>query len=47
MLDFKVVKATLEIDDTNELILVLPSDKEFYASDLTQDREQAVRAVEK
>ena len=47
VLDFKVIKAKLEIDDTNTLILMLPSDKEFYASDLTQDREQAVRAVEK
>jgi acetolactate decarboxylase len=47
VLDFRVVKAKLEIDDTGTLTLMLPDDKEFYAADLTADREQAVKAVEK
>ena len=47
VLDFKIGKAILEIDDTNEFNLSLPSDKAFYGADLSRDREQAVRAVEK
>jgi acetolactate decarboxylase len=47
VLDFKVEKAVLEVDDTSEFNLVLPSDKAFYGADLTPDREQAVKAVEK
>ncbi len=47
VLDFKIGKALLEVDDTSEFNLVLPSDKAFYDADLAPDREQAVRAVEK
>jgi acetolactate decarboxylase len=47
VLDFKVLKAKVEIDDTSTLILMLPSDGEFYAADLKPDREKAIRAVEK
>jgi acetolactate decarboxylase len=47
VLDFRIEKAILEVDDTNEFDLILPSDKAFYGADLAQDREKAVRAVEK
>ena len=47
VLDFKVEKAILEVDDTSEFDLILPSDRAFYDADLAPDREQAVKAVEK
>jgi acetolactate decarboxylase len=47
VLDFKIEKALLEVDDTNELDLILPSDKAFYGADLAPDREKAVEAVER
>ncbi len=47
VLDFKIEKAILEVDDTNEFDLILPSDKAFYGADLAPDRENAVKAVEK
>ena len=47
VLDFRVLKATLEIDYTNRFILVLPSDESFYAADLSPDRDKALKAVEK
>jgi acetolactate decarboxylase len=47
VLDFNVEKAILEIDDTRELSLVLPSDSAFDQADLTVDREKELKAVEK
>jgi acetolactate decarboxylase len=47
VLDFSVEKATLEIDDTDEFAVILPSDKAFYGADLTPDREKELKAVEK
>lgn len=47
VLDFRVDKAVLEVDDTSEFDLILPSDRAFYDADLTPDRGQALKAVEK
>lgn len=47
VLDFKVEKAVMEIDDTGELTLILPSDKAFQNADLSLDREKELKAVEK
>jgi acetolactate decarboxylase len=47
VLDFSVEKARVEIDDTGEFTVILPSDKAFYGADLTPDREKEVKAVEK
>lgn len=47
VLDFKIEKATMEIDDTNEFLLTLPSDTAFHNADLTPDREKELKAVEK
>ncbi|HEY3276561.1 MAG TPA: acetolactate decarboxylase [Syntrophorhabdaceae bacterium] len=47
VLDFAVEKATLEIDDTTEFTLIIPSDRDFYQADLTPDREKDLKAVEK
>ena len=47
VLDFTVEQALLEIDDTDEFMLMLPSDKAFYGADLTQDREKELKSVEK
>jgi len=47
VLDFKVERAVLEIDDTGELTVIFPSDKAFYGADLTPDREKELKAVEK
>lgn len=47
VLDLRVDKALMEIDDTNEFLLLLPSDKEFYAADLDKDREKDLKKVEK
>ncbi len=46
VLDFKAQKAIAEIDDTNELFLMLPSDSSFYKADLALDREKELSAVE-
>lgn len=47
VLDFTAEKATLEIDDTTEFTLIIPSDQGFYRADLTPDREKELKAVEK
>ena len=47
VLDFKVERAVLEVDDTGEFTLILPSDKAFYGADLAPDREKELKAVEK
>jgi acetolactate decarboxylase len=47
VLDFKVEKATMEIDETREFLLILPSDKAFFSADLATDREKELKAVEK
>lgn len=47
VLDFIVKEAVLEVDYMNQFSLVLPSDKGFYGADLTPDREEAPKAVEK
>ncbi len=47
VLDFNVERATMEIDDTGEFAIILPSDKTFYGADLTPDREKELKAVEK
>jgi len=47
VLDFRIERAVLEIDDTGELTVILPSDKAFYGADLTPDREKELKAVEK
>jgi acetolactate decarboxylase len=47
VLDFKIEKATMEIDETREFLLILPSDRDFYRADLATDREKELKAVEK
>jgi acetolactate decarboxylase len=47
VLAFSVEKATMEIDDTTEFFMILPSDKAFYEADLTVNREKDLKAVEK
>ncbi len=47
VLDFKVEKATMELDETREFLLILPSDKAFFSADLATDREKELKAVEK
>jgi acetolactate decarboxylase len=47
VLDFKVEKATMELDETREFLLILPSDKAFSSADLATDREKELKAVEK
>ncbi len=46
VLDFKVQKAIVEIDDTREFFLVLPSDTAFNRADLSLDREKELSAAE-
>ncbi len=46
VLDFKAQKAIVEIDDTNEFFLMLPSDSPFYKADLALDREKELSAAE-
>jgi len=47
VLDFSVDTAVLEVDDTSEFTVVIPSDKAFLEADLTPDREKELKAVEK
>jgi acetolactate decarboxylase len=47
VLDFRIEQALLEIDDTGEFMLILPTDKAFYGADLTPDREKELGKVEK
>ena len=47
VLDFRVEKATMQIDETREFLLILPSDKAFNEADLKADREKELKAVEK
>ena len=47
LLDFVIEKGTMEIDDTSEFTMILPSDRPFYQADLTADREKELQRVEK
>ncbi len=47
ILDLVVDSATMEIDDTRELFLILPEDDAFNKADLKPDRGQELKKIEK
>ena len=46
LLDIKVSKARVAIDELTELDIALPTDKEFYQADLSGDQQAAVNKAE-
>ena len=47
VLDFTLQRASLEIDQTSEFFMILPHDKYFYNMDLSLDKEEDLKKVEK
>lgn len=48
ILDFKVAKATVEIDDTPAFLMLLPGEgSAFYQADLSKDRQEELEQAEK
>jgi len=48
VLEFDITEAVASIDHTSEFLMILPgADSDFYAVDLTQDKQQELEKVEK
>lgn len=47
VLDFKIASATAEIDDLTELHIILPRDEAFFRADLSRDRQEELKRIER